>query len=58
MKIKVTFEKEFESDSFYCKDCENLTFNEFKKDISDLLWEWPDELIPNLKFEEILGIPS
>ena len=53
MKIKVTFEKEFESDSFYCKDCENLTFNEFKKDISDLLWEWPDELIPNLKFEEI-----
>lgn len=37
MKIKVTFEKEFESDLFYAGNYEDITFDEFKKDISDLL---------------------
>ena len=54
MKIKVTFEREFESDLFYAGNCEDITFDEFKKDISDLLWEWSDdEVIDHLEFEEI-----
>ena len=54
MKIKVTFEKIYDADEFYARDCEDLTFNEFKNDILDLLLEWSDdEIRPNLNFEEI-----
>ena len=54
MKIKVTFEREFDSDEFYGRDCEDLTFTEFENDISDLLLEWSsDEIIPYLYYEEI-----
>lgn len=52
MKIKVTFEKEFDSDDFYATDINDLTFKQFIEDISY------DELAENLgpddfKFEEI-----
>ena len=54
MKIKVTFEREFDSDIFYGGDCEDLTFDEFKNEISDLLWEWSDDEVQlYLNFEEI-----
>lgn len=54
MKIKVTFEREFDSDIFYGEDGENLTFDEFKSDVSNFLWEWSDdEVIQHSNFEEI-----
>ena len=55
MKIKVTFEREFDSNEFYGEEVDNnLNFYKFKDDISNLLWEWSDEeVITHLEFEEI-----
>ena len=53
MKIKVTFEKEFDSNEFYGEG-EDLKFDEFSSDLIDFLCEWAyDEIIPKLEFEEI-----
>jgi hypothetical protein len=56
MKIKVTFEKVFDSDEFFAFD-ENLaelTFEKFKEEILLDLIEYPYEnLEDTLKFEEI-----
>ena len=55
MKIKVTFEREFDSNEFYGEEVnDNLNFYKFKDDVSNLLWEWSDEeVITHLEFEEI-----
>ena len=56
MKIKVTFEREFDSDEFYngssTEDLEDLTFEQFKDGIYDELDE-DRYLIEDFKFEEI-----
>lgn len=56
MKIKVTFEKIFDSNEFYngCdpEDLEDLTFEQFKDGIYDELDE-DRYLIEDFKFEEI-----
>lgn len=58
MKIKVTFEKEFDSNEFYGfldeEDLKRITFEEFKEEIIQDLIEYPYENLENiLKFEEI-----
>ena len=58
MKIKVTFEKEFDSNEFYVfldeEDLKRITFEEFKEEIIQDLIEYPYENLENiLKFEEI-----
>lgn len=56
MKIKVTFEREFDSDEFYNgaspEDLEDLTFEQFKDGIYDELDE-DRYLVEDFKFEEI-----
>ena len=58
MKIKVTFEKEFDSNEFYGfldeEDLKGITFEEFKEEIIQDLIEYPYENLEHvLKFEEI-----
>ena len=58
MKIKVTFEKEFDSDEFYGfldeEDLKEITFESFKEGILQDLIEYPyEDLEGILKFEEI-----
>lgn len=58
MKIKVTFEKEFDSNEFYGfldeEGLKRITFEEFKEEIIQDLIEYPYENLENiLKFEEI-----
>ena len=56
MKIKVTFEREFDSDEFYYgadpEDIKDLTFEQFKDGIYDELDE-DRYLVEDFKFEEI-----
>ena len=56
MKIKVTFEREFDSNEFYNgstpEDLEKLTFEQFKDGILDELDE-DHYLVEDFKFEEI-----
>ena len=56
MKIKVTFEREFDSDEFYYgadpEDIKDLTFEQFKDGIYDYLDE-DRYLVEDFKFEEI-----
>ena len=58
MKIKVTFEKEFDSNEFYGfldkEDLKEITFEEFKDAILQDLIEYPYENLEDvLKLEEI-----
>lgn len=56
MKIKVTFEREFDSDEFYYgadpEDIKDLTFEQFKDGIYDEL-DGDRYLVEDFKFEEI-----
>ena len=56
MKIKVTFEREFDSDEFYNgaspEDLEDLTFEQFKDGIYDYLDE-DRYIVEEFKFKEI-----
>ena len=56
MKIKVTFEKEFDSDEFYYgadpEDIKYLTFEQFKDGIYDYLDEC-NYIVEEFKFKEI-----
>lgn len=57
MKIKVTFEKIYDSDKFYIdfteEDMKGLTFREFQDGILMDIQDYPDEIIDDLIFEEI-----
>lgn len=56
MKIKVTFEREFDSDEFYYgvnpEDIKDLTFEQFKDGIYDYLDE-DRYIVEEFKFKEI-----
>jgi len=56
MRIKVTFEKEFDSDEFYygadLEDIKDLTFEQFKDGIYDYLDE-DRYIVEEFKFKEI-----
>lgn len=57
MKIKVTFEREFDSDEFYSgiseEDLKDLTFDQFKEGLIIELQNYPEDIIEYLEFEEI-----
>ena len=56
MKIKVTLEKIYNSDNFYAfSDEEDLeiTFEDFKVELIRDLQDYPEEIIDDLKFEEL-----
>lgn len=57
MKIKVTFEREFDSDEFYNgaspEDLEDLTFEQFREGLIMELQDYPEDIIEYLEFEEI-----
>lgn len=57
MKIKVTFEREFDSDEFYGgiseEDLKDLTFDQFKEGLIMELQNYPEDIIEYLEFEEI-----
>ena len=57
MKIKVTFEKIYDSDDFYDgiseEDLKDLTFDQFKEGLIMELQDYPEDIIEYLEFEEI-----
>ena len=57
MKIKVTYEKIFDSDEHYIfldkEELEEITFEQFKDGIIMDIQDYPNEIIDELKFEEI-----
>ena len=58
MKVKVTYEKIFDSKDFYAfadeADLVDLNYDSFCNDgISEFLFDCPEEFVNNLKFEEV-----
>ena len=57
MKIKVTFEKIFDSNEFYshcdAEDLEDLTYDDFVFGIQETYIEFPEDAIEELKYELI-----
>ena len=57
MKIKVTFEKIYDSDDFYDgiseEDLKDLTFDQFGERLIMELRDYPEDIIEYLEFEEI-----
>lgn len=57
MKIKVTFEKIYDSDDFYGgfseEDLKDLTFDQFREGLIMELQDYPEDIIEYLEFEEI-----
>ena len=57
MKIKVTFEKIYDSDDFYDgiseEDLKDLTFDQFREGLINDLRYYPEDIIEYLEFEEI-----
>lgn len=57
MKIKVTYEKIFDSNEHYAfldeEELKELTFEQFKDGIVMDIEDYPEEIIDELKFEEI-----
>ncbi len=55
MKIRITIEKDYDSDEFYNgsdpEELEELTVQQFKDGIIDELYDYPEELIDLIKFE-------
>jgi len=55
MKIKVTYEKEFDSNEFYegapQDELDKLTYNQFTDGVLEYLYDWID--MDDFEFEEI-----
>jgi hypothetical protein len=57
MKVKVTFERIYDSNKFYEgldeKELSSIDFKDFKVGIIDDIYDYPEDIIDSMNFEKI-----